>query len=92
MFKVLVLLMIPLVSLTGVFQTVEADCNDAGWDPDCLDECDSGYADCMSQAWDWYWQCVNSPFQLEWICQMYFNAHTSQCRSWYNLCQDRCQC
>lgn len=71
-------------------QEAMADCNDAGWDEDCLDRCDREYEDCWNAAWGEYLSC--KVWGEEAQCWQYYQEDMVTCGARYVNCEDTCRC
>lgn len=65
-----------------------ADCNEAGWDAECLDICDNAYYNCADAAFGDYLSCKVWGEELQ--CWQDYQEAMVTCRGEYITCEASC--
>lgn len=72
--------------------SMPAECNEAGWDEDCLDRADQALAVCTTVAEGEYFKCVYVSHTEESICHRYLREALQECQAEWVVNEAACRC
>ena len=83
-----------IISLVGFafIGHATAECNDAGWDEDCLDGADQTLAVCTTVAEGEYFKCVYVSHTEESICHRFLREALQECQTQWAVNEAGCRC
>ena len=83
-----------IISLVGFafVGNATAECNDAGWDEECLDRADQALAVCTTVAEGEYFKCVYVSHIEESICHRFLRTALRACQTEWANNEAACRC